>query len=138
VIRIVIPWFLAALLLLGHVGVAMYTHVCEEEGVSTSFFIPDNSHCEKELSDLPACCQKKKKKDCCHNETKVFKLQSDYSTSFLRLNVDSPILAFDNHFFDLKSNTFVLKRQTSAFSGTDPPPLPFGREKLIRNQVFRI
>jgi hypothetical protein len=116
----------------------MYTHVCEEEGSFTSLFVPDNSHCEKKLSELPACCQKKQKKDCCRNETKVFKVQSDYSTSLIKLSFDSPFIGVEKHFFELNFNPTFTYEETLAFSGTDPPPLLYGRKILIRNQVFRI
>ncbi len=137
-IRIFTCWFLTVILFFGNVGVALYTHVCEEEGSITTFFVPDNSHCEKKLSELPACCQKKQKKDCCHNETKVFKLKSDYSTSFLKLSFASSFLAVEKHFFELNFIPTISKEKSLAFSGTDPPPLLYGRKILIRNQVFRI
>ena len=50
-IRIFTCWFLTVILFFGNVGVALYTHVCEEEGSFTTFFVPDNSHCEKKLSE---------------------------------------------------------------------------------------
>jgi hypothetical protein len=138
VIRVYTCWFLILTLFFGNIGVAIYTHVCEEEGSFKSYFVPDNSHCEKELNKLPACCKKKQKKDCCHNETKVFKVQSDYSTSFLKLNFELPCLAVANHFFEFNFNPTITSEETLAFSGTDPPPLLYGRKILIRNQVFRI
>jgi hypothetical protein len=138
VIRILTCWFLTLILFFGNIGVSFYTHVCEEEGSFTSIFVPDNSHCEKKLSELPACCKKKQKKDCCHNETKVFKVQSDYSTSFLKLSFDSPSLVDEKHFFELDFNPTFGNEESLAFSGTDPPPLLTGRKILIRNQVFRI
>jgi hypothetical protein len=138
VIRILTCWFLTVILFFGNVGIALYTHVCEEEGSFTSLFIPDNSHCEKELSELPACCQKKQKQDCCHNETKVFKVQSDYSTSCLKLIFHTPYLVAEEHFFELNFNPTFINEKSLAFSGTDPPPLLYGRKILIRNQVFRI
>ena len=137
-IRIITCWFLTFILFFGHIGVAMYTHVCEEEGSFSSLFVPDNSHCEKKLSELPACCQKKQKKDCCHNETKVFKVKSDYSTSFLKLSFASSFLAVEKHFFELNFNPTISNEESLSFSGTDPPPMIYGREILIRNQVFRI
>ena len=137
-IRLFTSWFLTIILFLGNIGVAIYTHVCEEEGSFTSLFIPDNSHCEKKFSKLPACCQKKKKKDCCHNEAKVFKLQSVYSTSFLKLTFDSTYLVVEKSFFELNLNSILLSKKYLAFSGMDPPPLLNGRKIRIRNQVFQI
>jgi hypothetical protein len=138
VIRVLTCWFLIVLIFFGNIGVAIYTHVCEEEGSFTSFFIPDDSHCEKKLSELPACCQKKQKKDCCHNETKIFKVKSDYSTSCIKLSFDSPSLVVEKHFFELNFNPTISNEDSLSFSGIDPPPLLYGRKILIRNQVFRI
>lgn len=137
-IRAVTAWFLTVIFFIGNIGISIYTHVCSEEGEFASFFVPDNSHCEKKFSELPACCLKKQKKDCCHNETKVFKVQSDYSTSFLKLSFDSPSLVDEKHFFELDFNPTFSSEESLAFSGTDPPPLLYGRKILIRNQVFRI
>lgn len=137
-IRVLTCWFLIVLIFFGNIGVAIYTHVCEEEGSFTSFFIPDDSHCEKKLNELPACCQKKQKKDCCHNETKIFKLKSDYSTSCIKLSFDSPSLVVEKHFFELNFNPTISNEDSLSFSGIDPPPLLYGRKILIRNQVFRI
>ena len=138
VIRVLTCWFLIVLIFFGNIGVAIYTHVCEEEGSFTSFFIPDDSHCEKKLNELPACCQKKQKKDCCHNETKIFKVKSDYSTSCIKLSFDSPSLVVEKHFFELNFNPTISNEDSLSFSGIDPPPLLYGRKILIRNQVFRI
>ncbi len=137
-IRFITCWFLTLILFFGNIGVALYTHVCEEEGSFTSFFVPDNSHCENKLSELPACCQKNQKKDCCHNETKVFKLRSEYSSSFLEFNYDLPFLAVEKHFFVVNFNPIISNEESLAFSGADPPPLLYGRKILIRNQVFQI
>jgi hypothetical protein len=112
--------------------------VCEEEGSFTTFFVPDNSHCEKKFSELPACCQKKQKKDCCHNETKIFKVKSDYSTSCLKLIFDSPLLAVEKKKIEFNFNPTISNEESLSFSATDPPPMLYGREILIRNQVFRI
>ena len=137
-IRILTCWFLTVILFFGNVGVALYTHVCEEEGTFTTFFGPDNSHCEKKFSELPECCQKKQKKDCCHNETKIFKVKSDYSTSCLKLIFDSPLLAVEKKKIEFNFNPTISNEESLSFSGTDPPPMLYGRKILIRNQVFQI
>ena len=137
-IRFITCWFLTLILFFSNIGVSIYTHVCEEEGSFTTFFFPDNSHCEKKLSELSTCCKNKQKEDCCHNETKIFKQRSEYSSSFLEFNFDLPFLAVEQHFFELDFNPTFSNEETLAFSGTDPPPLLYGRKILIRNQVFRI
>jgi hypothetical protein len=111
----VVGFILSIFVLVGHIGIVMHTHVCEEEGSFTSLFIPDNSHCEKKFSELPACCQKKQKKDCCHNETKIFKVKSDYSTSCLKLFFDSPLLAVEKHFFEFNFNPTISNEESFAF-----------------------
>jgi hypothetical protein len=58
VIRILTCWFLTFILFFGNIGVALFTHVCEEEGSFTSLFVPDNSHCEKKLSELTAVARR--------------------------------------------------------------------------------
>lgn len=139
-IRVLGLWFLMVLLFAGHIGIPVYKHICSEDGEFTSFFIPNNSHCTgQEEENVPSCCsQETKKKDCCHNETKIYKLQTDYAVSFAKFE-------FPNHefvaskYFDFSTINLVLKApKTTVVSMANPPPLLYGKQLLIRHQVFRI
>jgi hypothetical protein len=138
VIRAVTICFLVLLLFLGNIGVPVYTHICKEEGSFISLFYQDNSHCEKKQQKLPLCCRKKQEKDCCHNESKIYKLQSEFSFSSVKIHFETPIIIEEKLTFCSLLNFQIKALETKQFSGTDPPPLIYGRRMLIKNQVFRI
>ena len=133
-------WVIIILLFAGNIGISVYNHICSKDGVFTSLYFPNDSHCQEKQNKLPPCCQKKKikKSNCCHNETKIFKLKADYSNtcSKIDLSIKSISISKDNllAFFSVE----VANTESKKFSGHDPPPLIFGREILIQNQVFRI
>jgi hypothetical protein len=132
--------FLSALLFLGNIGIPVFTHACEEDGVFTSFFIQQQNHCqeEKEVSNLPPCCQKEEKKNCCHDEKTVIQLDEKYVQS-QALSV--PIFAFicpekiAPSYFHGSPKMDISVVQTWA----DPPPIKeSGRDILIQHCVFRL
>ena len=137
-IRTITICFLTLLLFFGNVGVPVYTHICKEEGSFISLFYQDNSHCEKKEQNLPACCRKKQKKDCCHNESKIYKLQSEFSFSSVKILFETPIIIEEKTIFCSLSNFQINALESKQFSVIDPPPLIYGRRMLIKNQVFRI
>jgi hypothetical protein len=138
VIRTVTICLLNFLLFFGNIGIPVYTHICKEEGSFISLFYQDNSHCKKKEQNLPACCRKNQEKDCCHNESKIYKLHSEFSNSSVKYLFETPFIIEEKttYYSLFEPHTKVL--ETKQFSGTDPPPLLYGRKILIKNQVFRI
>jgi hypothetical protein len=130
--------FLSVLLFLGNIGIPVFTHACEEDGVFTSFFIKQQNHCQEEQSDLPPCCQKEKKKNCCHDEKTVVQLDEKY--------VQSQTLSVPTFTFICPAHAAVFlfhASQTKDISVVqkweDPPPIrESGRDILIQLCVFRI
>ena len=141
-IRSTLLIFFISLLFVGTIGVPVFTHSCQKEGQFTSYFLPLNDHCEKEeISDLPPCCKKEKeekdKKDCCNDETEVFKLKVDY-VSFWN---DFSFQAFqipENTYFSFYNVIILSERQTLQSCNSDPPPKLCGREILLKKQVLII
>ena len=130
--------FLSALLFLGNIGVPVFKHACDKNGVYTSFFIQQQSQCPEEQSDIPSCCQKEKKKSCCHDEKTVLQLDEKYVSTqalvvpivYLQLNPNNPSFHFATRF---------SSEEISVKAWDDPPPTrKFGRELLIHQCVFRI
>ncbi|MBP7240289.1 MAG: hypothetical protein KBA14_08690 [Saprospiraceae bacterium] len=77
-VRLVMSYALASLILLSQVGVPLHMHYCKGmlESVSVLFKMDCDDHAE--VSDLPACCQKiaasscnDKKDNCCDDQVKV-------------------------------------------------------------------
>lgn len=135
---------LIAFTFLGNVGLRVFTHSCEEDGVFRSYFVELQDHCEdKEQEVLPPCCQKEKanscevkiEDDCCSDQIDVYKINLDY---FSEYSVSAPDLALAETFsFDW----FQPEFNSAAYDPKHfihPPPLRSGREILIHNQVFRI
>ena len=135
---------LIAFTFLGNVGLRVFTHSCEEDGVFRSYFVDLQDHCEDKSEEvLPPCCIKEKatscevkfEDDCCSDQIDVFKISLDY---FSEYHVAAPELAV--------AETFCFNWFQPEFVSTEydpehcihPPPLRSGREILIRNQVFRI
>ncbi len=130
--------FLSALLFLGNIGIPVYTHACEEDGIFTSFFIEQQNHCQEVQFDLPPCCQKEKKKNCCHDEKTVVQLNENYVLS-QALSVSSftficPVPPKTIHF-----KLSITREITSIQTWEDPPPIrKTGRDIRIQHCVFRI
>lgn len=135
---------LIAFTFLGNVGLRVFTHSCEEDGIFRSYFVELQDHCEdKDPEVLPPCCQKEKavtcgeqiKDDCCSDEIDVYKISLDF---FSEYSISTPDLAL--------TETFVANWFQPEFVSTDydpehyihPPPIRTGRQILIKNQVFRI
>jgi len=132
--------FLSLLLFLGNIGIPVFTHACEEDGVFTSFFIQLQNHCqeETEVSKLPPCCQEEKKNNCCSDEKTIVQLEEKY--------VQSPVLSVPSFAFICPAHTAVFnfhvlqtKDISVVQSWEDPPPIKeSGRDILIQHCVFRI
>lgn len=137
--KFIIINFLILFIFIGNVGMAVFTHSCEEDGTFTSYFIKTDDHCEEEKHpSLPVCCQKevKKEKDCCNDEVDIFTVKFDYFSSY---ELSVPPLYFD---FKKTTFNFYIEPVISSLNETEhfvhPPPKPSGIELLIHNQVFRI
>ena len=113
IVQTIVLFSLISYVFVGNVGLSVFTHTCEEDGVFRSFFIQTDDHCASEHEDLPACCvAEKQEKDCCQDEEKIYKVKWD-------LNFVQPV--------DLK--TAIVR----------PPPLIYSsRELLIKKQVFQL
>jgi hypothetical protein len=137
-VKTLILIFLSALLFLGNIGIPVFTHACEEDGIFTSFFINQENHCSEERSDLPPCCQKEKKKNCCHDEKTVVQLDEKYVVTHA---FSLPLIQY--HLLVKQPQTVVeflaISIQTPVINWVDPPPIwKSGKDILIQHSVFRI
>ena len=141
-IRSILLIFFISLLFVGTIGIPVFTHSCQKEGQFTSYFLPLNDHCEKEeISDLPPCCKKEKeekdKKDCCNDETEVFKLKVDYISFWNNYSFQSFQIP-ENTYFSFDNVIILSEKQTLQSCSSDPPPKLCGREILLKKQVLII
>jgi len=132
--------FLSLLLFLGNIGIPVFTHACEEDGVFTSFFIQQQNHCqeEKEVSNLAPCCQEEDKNNCCSDEKTVVQLDEKYVQS---QSLSVPTFAFvcPAHTAVFSYSVIQAKDISVVQTWEDPPPIKeSGRDILIQYCVFRI
>ena len=130
--------FLSALLFLGNVGIPVFTHACEEDGVFTSFFINQQNHCQEKTSDLPPCCQKEKKKNCCSDEKTVVQIDEKYVITH-GLSIPPFYFLYTAHQYFSNYRVISHSEVASIQTWDDPPPIQkFGKELLIQHCTFRI
>jgi hypothetical protein len=130
---------------LGNVGLRVFTHSCQEDGIFRSYVIELQDHCEDEkIETLPPCCQKERKvecgeiakDDCCNDEVDVYKINLDY---FSEYHVEVPYLnSFEKFVFPDLYLSVTVTDHFKADLYIHPPPKLSGKDILIRNQVFRI
>lgn len=100
---------LSSLLLISTMGVAVSKHYCSGSFVSVSVF-----------NEAESCCGES---DCCHNETQVYQVKTDFSAPVFQT---APVLAeLDILGHDLfETNYLVLpeKENPAPFVSHSPPP----------------
>lgn len=137
IVQTIMLFSLISYVFVGNLGLSVFTHTCEEDGVYRSFFIQLDDHCASEHEDLPVCCvAEKQDKDCCQDEEKIYKVKWDY---FHHDQIDLP--SFDNLEFTItkfKYLNFVQPVSLKAEIVRPPPLLCSSRELLIKKQVFQI
>ena len=133
-------------LFIGNIGLSVFKHYCEEDGLFTAYFFNSNDHCEKETTNsiLPDCCKKNKieskqsqyKDDCCSDEYECFKISLEYFKG--KEDLSSYGLLISNEMISeiTNANPQLCNERISKY--IDPPPKFHGRILLIKNQVFRI
>lgn len=138
---------IALFLLIGTVGVGVFSHVCEEDGLEVSYFVPNDEVCddhghdnhhqdEKEAHhEDPCCCDEGSESDgCCSVSIELVKLHLEFlnklevkailnATTFV-----APVWIVD---------TPLVSTDVQKYSGTDPPPQQ-GKEILIDIQQWLI
>jgi hypothetical protein len=144
ILRSTLLILLIAFTFLGNVGLRVFTHSCEEDGVYRSYFVELQDHCEdKKKEVLPPCCRKEKaascgekmEDDCCKDQIDVYKINLDFYTEY---HVETPDLAVSElpvfNWFSILSD--VAEYDPEHY--IHPPPRRSGKQILIANQVFRI
>lgn len=128
--------FFVLFIFLGNVGLRVFKHACEQDGVFTSYIIQVDDHCGEHEVELPECCQKEEKKDCCSDEVAIYPVDFDFFQDY--------DLSFDLIFLPNEAHTVVWKEFIASPADKEklvlrpPPDEKTGREILILNQVFRI
>ena len=128
---------------IGNIGLRVFTHSCEEDGVFRSYFVQLQDHCEDKQEELPPCCQKEQRscgesitKDCCDDQVDVYRISLDYFSDY---EVSITDLAESNVYpLSPVHEVIRLTEPQIVSSKADPPPKPSGREILNLNCIYRI
>lgn len=130
------------ILLVGNVGVNVFKHICQEDGIWTSYFVKTaNDHCENEemaLEHAKSCCssdQEQEKKNCCNDQTEYFKIKLDFYND-PSIVIPSATPCTIQHSFEFVLNDIQENYYTTKY--VNPPPVKAGRDILIQHQVFLI
>ena len=122
------------LLLVGNVGVNVFKHICEEDGVTVSYFFKSvEEHCQNHIDEPPACCKKEEKKnDCCDDEVEFFKIKLDYYNAESKTAQQFQFATLEQYVIGSSKTTYI----DYEISNYDHPPPLSGREILIFKQVL--
>lgn len=130
------------LLFVGNVGVNVFKHICQENGVWTSYFVKTaDGHCgdkHEAKKAIKSCCsseKEEKKKDCCNDQAEYFKINLDFCNDpSISVPVSSSITIPANFIFVVSET----KHDYYTSKYVNPPPKKLGKDILIQHQVFLI
>lgn len=135
---------LISFVLAGTVGLPVFNHFCNTSGHSSTSVIFQDDHCDEEI-EVKACCsegenhaQKQEEKDCCSDETTIYKVKFDYYHPVKVEMAITPFIVpcFHNEFlFDTLLFPKDDANNNVAFEDPDPPS---GREILLQTSILRI
>jgi hypothetical protein len=136
--RKIICFIILSYVLVGSIGVQIFIHSCQEDGVSKSFGIKLEHVCEHDKHAAnklkQSCCHTNIQKNCCSDQVQVVYYEFDYFQNF------------DLNYFlveqrDIKPIFFqnkALVKKKLIIPHLRPPPKLAGTKLLIAIQTFRI
>ena len=119
----------------GTIGWDVFTHTCEEDGVSVAYVINTIEHCDEHKEELPPCCQEEEEEDdCCDDEVSYYNLKFDFFEN-IQLHVFQVIYVLPHHFEIIDE---IQKDESIAqYTNTDPPPISVARRlSLIQSYLI--
>lgn len=121
--------FLVLLIFTGNIGWDVFTHTCEEDGVSVAYVINTINHCEEHNEKLPPCCQQEHEKDdCCDDEVSYYNLKFDFFEN-IQLHVFQVIFIQPSHYEiidEVRKDELIVQ-----YTNTDPPPISLSRRLSV-------
>lgn len=121
-------------LFVGSVGISVFKHICEEEGMMLSYMVnQSDEHCG---DDEVSCCteEKEEENDCCRDEFEFHSIKLDFHHSVdiaipvASANLASPFFVYEEP---------LVRAPLSAVSYCNPPP-PDGRKRLTLLETWII
>ena len=121
------------ILFFGNIGINVFKHICQKEGVTISYFVESDHHCKTEQKVEKSCCAEKISENCCDDIVEFYQLKLDYVDQLLDVSFD-----FFHVEQTLCSNYSVSFGDEIVYSNYAQPPPLSGRNILIKNQTFII
>ena len=145
-LRKVITYHLAVLLLVTNIGIPVFTHICHTQSKSwASIYVPAKSCCSKKKAGMTQECHNPIKEraeinrmPCCENQQDLIQLNASFLQSLCKSDQGTA------HFYLATSDIHILRipfhENEDAFNSQKPHGPPehlYGRSLLISEQVFR-
>jgi len=122
-------------LFVGSIGIGVFSHFCEEEGLYISYYVPDEKVCaahEVDHNNEPQSCSAEMEGCCCEEETsgndgccslssELVKVKLDFLNKLEVKAILIPVLQIDP-VWEFESE--IIDEEIITASGNDPPPLP--------------
>lgn len=148
-IRRLLSYHLAFMMLLTNIGIPVFTHICHGQGKSySSIIIPAKSCCSKSsdekqvgLCHIPSTRSEGlsiEARPCCENHNGIARLQSDLilsGTGSMEKISEKFSLSPSSYIDLLVTSEYISSEEVTQTHG--PPKRPHGRALLISHQVFR-
>lgn len=142
-------FFLVSLIFAGTIGVSVFAHLCSVDGQELSYFAPAEDKCAPQPQEESCCHQNEETLDVSQDDTKFEGGKCcKENISYYRISTENADKILQLKFSPKYVNSFVLfpeifpgiyvKEELIAFHDSGPPEKPYGKDLLIRNQVFRI
>lgn len=131
----------AVFLFLGTIGVDVFSHICDENGMAVSYFVEDESVCKSHKHDQHqdahqnSCCgEKEEDRSCCETTVTHVQVKLDFANKIIVKPViipEIPVITI----WEMEES--VTEEFIHLSSGNDPPPL-LTKERLVRIQTWLI
>ena len=124
-----------SMLFVGSVGLDVFKHICEDDGVSVAYVFNTIEHCDDHHEEVPPCCEEKGNDDCCDDEVEYIQMKLDFfqdqenTSDYIQVDFQTPIV--------VNEINFIRKSFVQSYSNTDPPPKRLS-ERLAINQSYLI
>jgi hypothetical protein len=127
--------FLTLFVFFGTIGVDVFSHICNEDGVEVSYFVASVDDCDDHHElEKKSCCDEEPEDDCCTTEQDHLQLKLDYFHAFHI----SPVVVPSSDWFGLNFIEIDLPTVRNELVRQNLPPPDSGREILIRKQYWLI
>lgn len=144
-IRQILTFHLATILLFSNVGIPLFKHICHTQGKTwSSLVVPAKSCCsKKKVNGVKPCHSAKSEtgltsRPCCENQQNILQLSVDYLQSNMSLAKASPPLDLHDAFvFSINYDLDFHSNHNSFHRPHGPPGNLYGRSLLISQQTFR-